>query len=78
MKKEVAISEFKSHCLEIVSGLEISKKTIIITKRNKPVAKLVPFEELAKKTLFGSMKDRAAIKSDLLKPLDEKWNAEND
>lgn len=78
MKNEIAISEFKAHCLEIVSKLETSKKTVIITRRNKPVAKLIPFKTPTKKTLFGSMKHRASIKSDLLKPLGVKWDAEND
>ncbi len=78
MKNEIAISEFKAHCLEIVSSIEVSKKTIVITRRNKPVAKLIPFKKPTKKTLFGSMRHRASIKSDLLKPLDVKWDAEND
>lgn len=78
MQSEIAISEFKAHCLELVSKLEMTKKTLIITKRNKPVAKLVPFEKEAKKTLFGSMKDKASIKHDIIKPINEEWSVEND
>ena len=40
MGNEIAISEFKAHCLELVSNLEINREAITITKRNKPVAKL--------------------------------------
>lgn len=78
MKSEIAISEFKAHCLELISKLEASKKTIVITKRNKPIAKVIPFEKEAKKTLFGSMKDKASINNNIIKPINEKWNVEND
>jgi prevent-host-death family protein len=78
MKNEIAISEFKAHCLELICKLEENKKSIIITKRNKPVAKLVPFEKEAKKTLFGALKDKASIRSDIVKSVGEKWDAEND
>jgi prevent-host-death family protein len=77
MKNEVAISEFKAHCLEIVGKMETSKKIIVITKRNKPVAKLVPFEQEAKSSLFGSMKNKASIKSDIVKSTNEKWSADD-
>lgn len=77
MKNEVAISEFKARCLEIVSKMESAKKIIVITKRNKPVAKLIPFEREAKTSLFGSMKDKASIKSDVIKPINEKWSADD-
>ncbi|MBM3579789.1 MAG: type II toxin-antitoxin system prevent-host-death family antitoxin [Alphaproteobacteria bacterium] len=78
MKNEVAISEFKAHCLELICKLETNKKIIVITKRNKPVAKLIPFERGVKQSLFGSMKSKAIIKSDITKFVGEKWDAEND
>jgi len=52
MKKEIAISEFKSHCLEILSNLEKSNSSIIITKRNKPIARVSAFSK-NKPSLFG-------------------------
>lgn len=78
MRNEIAISEFKAHCLELVSNLEINRETITITKRNKPVAKLIPFEKEEKTTLFGSLKDKASIKHDIVKPINESWSVEND
>jgi prevent-host-death family protein len=78
MGNEIAISEFKAHCLELVSNLEINREAITITKRNKPVAKLIPFEKEVKTTIFGSLKDKASIKQDIIKPINENWGVEND
>ena len=78
MKSEISISDFKTHCLELVSKMEIDKKNIIITKRNKAVAKLIPYQKEKKTPLFGSMKDKATIKKDIVKSLNEKWSIEND
>jgi antitoxin (DNA-binding transcriptional repressor) of toxin-antitoxin stability system len=57
--------------------METVKKTIVITKRNKPVAKLIPFEQEAKMSLFGSMRDKASIKSDIVKSVSEKWSTDD-
>ena len=37
MTSIIAISQFKSHCFEIIETLQTSRQSIIITKRNKPI-----------------------------------------
>lgn len=44
-----------------------------ITKRNKPIAKLVPLKKTP--PLFGKMKGTAHIKGDLIEPIGEEWDA---
>jgi prevent-host-death family protein len=75
---EIAISYFKAHCLEIIDKLQSNHKAIVITKRGAPVAKIILFDDAEKPSLFGSMKHKAKIKSDIVKPINEKWSAEND
>ncbi|MEX0782250.1 MAG: type II toxin-antitoxin system Phd/YefM family antitoxin [Dehalococcoidia bacterium] len=41
--KTIGASEFKAHCLKLLD--EVGPEGILITKRGKPVAKLVPVEE---------------------------------
>ena len=48
---------------------------IIITKRGKPVAKLVPVEE-EPLDLFGWMKGTGAVDGDIVGPLDVEWSAD--
>jgi hypothetical protein len=39
MSTKVAISQFKSHCLEIIEKLQINGQSVIITKRNKEIVR---------------------------------------
>ena len=65
MKTRIAISEFKSHCLEILKELEKSKSSIVITKRNKPIATVSPFAK-QKPSIFGMLKNKAEIRGDII------------
>jgi len=53
---------------------------IIITKREKPVAKVISLKTLEKEinSLFGMLKDKAEIKSDLIEAINEEWSAGNE
>ena len=42
--KTMAISEFKAHALKVLNEVAKSQETIVITKRGKPLAQVVPFE----------------------------------
>jgi len=77
MTNKIAVSQFKSHCLEIIEKLQANQQSIIITKRDKPVAKLVPLDT-KKVSLFGILKDKAEIKSDILEPINEKWDIDHE
>jgi prevent-host-death family protein len=43
-EKTLAISEFKARCLRLLDDLAEGGGTIIVTKRGKPVARVVPFQ----------------------------------
>ena len=74
----IAISQFKSHCLEILDKLQNNQETIIITKRDKPIAKVEAIMMKSNSSLFGILKNKAEIKGDILEPINEKWDATND
>ncbi|MGX6960640.1 MAG: type II toxin-antitoxin system Phd/YefM family antitoxin [Rickettsia endosymbiont of Pentastiridius leporinus] len=76
MATKIAISQFKSHCLEIIEQLQTNGNSIIITKRDKEVAQLLPINT-KKTSLFGMLKNKAEIKTDILNPIEEKWDAEH-
>lgn len=75
MKRMIQAGKFKAECLKIMDDVQTKKYSIIITKRNKPIAKLVPLEEEKSPYLFGKMKDTAHIKGDLIQPIGEEWDA---
>lgn len=74
MKRVIQAGKFKAECLKIMDDVQAKKYSIIITKRNKPIAKLVPLEE-EDHSLFGKMKGTAHIKGDLIQPIGEEWDA---
>jgi prevent-host-death family protein len=54
--KSIAAGKFKNICLKMLDDVAATKTTIVITKRGRPVAKLVPYVQPAKKGgLTGSV-----------------------
>ena len=41
---DISITEFKHHCLEIIRSVEKSGKRVTITRRGRPIARLVASE----------------------------------
>jgi prevent-host-death family protein len=72
--KEIAAGEFKAKCLQIMDSVQKTKNSILITKRGKPVAKLVPVDgETA--DFYGCMKGSIKIVGDIMAPIDAEWEA---
>ncbi len=70
--KQIAAARFKEQCLSLLD--EVSPEGIVITKRGKPVAKLIPIRaEMA--GLIGALKGRLVIKGDVLST-GSRWNAQ--
>jgi prevent-host-death family protein len=54
--KSIAAGKFKNVCLKTLDDVAATKTSIVITKRGRPVAKLVPYVQPAKKGgLAGSV-----------------------
>jgi len=71
--KTVAISEFKTKCLDLITKMDKTKKPMVITKNGKPVAKLVPYKsDNNLKALRGKVKHYG----DIISPIEEGWNVE--
>ena len=66
----VAAAEFKANCLRLMDEVAQQRRPIIITKRGKPVAKLVPLEKVAI-DLFGRMAGSIKICGDIINPIED-------
>ena len=76
--RTIAAGKFKANCLALMDEVQKKRQPILITKRGKPVAKLVPAKDETKDSIFGSWKDKLKIKGNIIKPafdLDE-WEME--
>ena len=75
MKQTIAAGEFKAKCLHLLDEVQQSRKEIVITKRGRAVARLLPVEENVP-SLFGRMKGTGRILGDIVGPTGEKWEAD--
>jgi prevent-host-death family protein len=72
---EVPAGEFKARCLKLMDEVRTTRRPLVITKRGKPVAKLVPVEEELQ-PLFGRLKGTVTIHGDIIGPIEQDWHAE--
>ena len=75
MQEKIGAGEFKAKCLALLDEVQRQRKEVVITKRGKPVAKLVPVNERPP-TFIGSMKGTMEILGDIVSPIDVKWEAD--
>ena len=73
-EKTIAASEFKAKCLKILERLD--PPGVIITKRGRPIAKVIPIQLEDNLKLVGSMKGKIKIKGNLFST-GIKWNAQS-
>jgi len=72
--KTMAAGAFKAHCLKVMDEVQAKRQAVLITKRGKPVAKLVPVEK-EKDDIFGFYKGKIKINGDIVSPAfsPEEW-----
>jgi prevent-host-death family protein len=72
--KKMAAGEFKVHCLKVMDEVQSKRQAVLITKRGKPVVKLVPIEKETD-DIFGFFKGKIEIKGDIVSPAfsPEEW-----
>lgn len=75
--KTMAAGKFKAQCLSVIDEVYEFKEEVIITKHGKPMAKLVPAKK-AKDSIFGAMRGQIEILGDLVEPITEpdEWDDE--
>jgi prevent-host-death family protein len=72
--KTIPAGKFKVHCLAIMDEVQAKRQAVVITKRGKPVAKLVPVEQ-EKDDIFGFFKGKIKVTGDIVSPAlsPEEW-----
>ena len=72
--KTIPAGQFKVHCLKVMDEVQSKRQAVLITKRGKPVAKLVPVEQ-EKDDIFGFYKGKIKITGDIVSPAftPEEW-----
>ncbi len=57
----IPAGRFKAECLKLMDHVEQTRQQILITKRGRPVAQMVPVEEEEQPLLFGRLRGLAVL-----------------
>lgn len=81
--KTIAAGKFKAECLALLDDVHDHGEEVVITKRGKVMAKLVPVQNKRPHSILGLMKGRFKIVGDIMEPTmtDEdvaRWERESD
>ena len=71
--RSIPAGRFKAQCLALLDDVAATGETIVVTKRGKPVAQVVPLEPPA--SLIGSV-TYLVSDEELMAPIDVVWEAE--
>ncbi len=72
--KAIPAGKFKAQCLAIMDEVQAKHQAVVITKRGKPVAKLVPVDK-ERDEIFGFLKGKIKVTGDVVSPAltPEEW-----
>ena len=71
----MSISEFKAHALGVLDEVSKTKGTVVITKRGKAIAQVLPFDEKRRGPRSGRLKGTIVFQDDIITPLgSEMWS----
>ena len=73
METTIGAGEFKAKCLQLLDDVAAHREPLVITKRGKPVARLVPMPPEAR--LFGALAGSVLDEGDIVAPVDAEWDA---
>ena len=66
--KTMSIGRLKKHCLKVLDEMSLSREPILITKKGKPIAKLVSADATTSDDVFGSLRGMCKIVGDITGP----------
>ena len=71
--KKMPAGEFKARCLSVMEKVRATREAVLITKRGRPIAKLVPADETP--DFLGRLQGIVKIKGDIESPIEpvESW-----
>ena len=73
--KKIAAGEFKARCLSLMEDVRSTREPLVITKRGKPVAKLVPADS-PEREFIGRLKGVIRVVGDIESPIEpDAWES---
>ena len=73
MEATIGAGDFKAKCLKLLDGVAAHREPLVITKRGKPIARLVPVAPDIQ--LFGALAGSVLNENDIVSPVDIEWDS---
>jgi len=74
--KTMAISQFKARALQVLGEVAKTKESVVLTKRGKPLAEVVPFRDSDRQPQPGTLSGVLVFEKDIVSPIGEAdWDA---
>ena len=74
--KKMAVSSFKAHALQAFANVAATKEGIIVTKRGKPLAQVLPYKAPVATSRPGKLAHTLLFEKDIVSPLNPPaWEA---
>jgi len=73
---EINVAEFRTNCFKILDQVKVTHKEVVITKRGKPIAQVIPYRNSDMKPKPGKLANYLVFEKDIVSPLgEEMWDA---
>ena len=73
---DISATEFKAKCLKLIADIARTNEPLVITKRGKPVARLLPIDDRIDDGGFGYMRGTVTVQGEIVAVDPELWSAE--
>lgn len=70
---DIPAAKAKTHLLELLNDVDALGSEFVITKRGRPMARLVPTEDRNPPSVYGCMKGTFEITGDIVSPEPDEW-----
>lgn len=74
----IAAGKFKAECLREIEQVQLTGEPLIVTKRGKPIVKIIAILDSEHTPQFGCLKNSFSIQGDITLPMDESWTFDED
>jgi prevent-host-death family protein len=72
--KTVPISQFRRDCVDLLEAASRAGAPLVVTRRGKPVARVLPFPGTPADTAGAALKDRMEFAGDGTSPVEASWH----
>lgn len=72
--KTLSAAVFKATCLDVLDTVAKTGRGVVVTKRGKPVARVVPLVNRPEQ-IVGAMRGTVEIHGDIISPVKVRWEA---